>query len=62
MDNVAWNHIADRPISLTLFVNNAFNTLYVQNVAIGQPGLGVFSGSYGPPRMFGLRLRYTSGN
>jgi outer membrane receptor protein involved in Fe transport len=45
-----------------LFVNNAFNALYVQNVAIGGPGLGAYSGNYGPPRMFGIRLRYTFGH
>ena len=53
--------LADRPVNLTLFVNNAFNTFYIQNVAIGQPGLGDFSGNYGPPRMYGVRLRYTFG-
>jgi len=59
--SVAWSRIAARPINLTFFVNNAFNTFYIQNVAIGQPGLGEFSGNYGPPRMYGVRLRYTFG-
>jgi iron complex outermembrane recepter protein len=60
--SVKWGKFANTPLDLTLFVNNAFNALYVQSVAIGGPGLGVYSGNYGPPRMFGIRLRYTFGH
>lgn len=59
--SVAWSHIGGRPLDLTFFINNAFDKTYVQNVAISQPGLGAFSGNYGPPRMFGFRMRYAFG-
>jgi hypothetical protein len=43
-------------------VNNAFNSLGVQNVFGNNNNLGVFSGNYAPPRMAGVRLRYTFGH
>jgi iron complex outermembrane recepter protein len=59
--SIQWRQLGDQPLDLTLFVDNAFNKLYIQNVADGQPGLGIYSGSYGPPRLFGARLRYSFG-
>jgi hypothetical protein len=44
-----------------LLHTNAFDTLNIQNVSVGQPGLGVESADYGPPRMFGFRVRYAFG-
>ena len=48
-------------LDLTVFVNNAFNSLYVQNVFVNNNSLGVLSGNYAPPRMASVRLRYTFG-
>jgi iron complex outermembrane receptor protein len=59
---VQWSSIAGQPLDLTLFVDNAFNTFYLQNIGIGALGAGVFSGNYGAPRMYGARVRYTLGH
>jgi iron complex outermembrane recepter protein len=57
-----WADIGQKHLDLTAFVNNAFNSLYVQNVFVNNGNLGVFSGNYAPPRMAGVRLRYTFGH
>lgn len=59
--SVQWTNIGQTHLDLTVFVNNAFNSLYVQNVFVNNNSLGVFSGNYAPPRMAGVRLRYTFG-
>ena len=56
--NVQWSHILDHPVSLTLYVDNALNEKYIQDVILSTPSFGVFSGNYAPPRMYGARLRY----
>jgi iron complex outermembrane receptor protein len=58
---VEWKQVANLPVDLTAFVDNAFNRLYVNNVSVDAPGIGVYSGSYAPPRLFGLRARYRFG-
>jgi iron complex outermembrane receptor protein len=60
--SVAWRNVYGQPLDLTFAVDNVFNARYVQNVVLSTPGLGVFAGNYGPPRMFTARLRYTFGN
>ena len=60
--SLQWVNIGQTHLDLTAFVNNAFNSLYVQNVFVDSGGLGVFSGNYAPPRMAGLRLRYSFGH
>ena len=57
-----WANIGQKHLDLTLFVNNAFNSLSVQNVFVNYGNLGVFSGNYAPPRMAGARLRYSFGH
>jgi iron complex outermembrane receptor protein len=60
--SLQWVNIGQTHLDLTVFVNNAFNSLYVQNVFVDNGSLGVFSGNYAPPRMAGLRLRYSFGH
>jgi iron complex outermembrane receptor protein len=60
--SVAWRNVYGQPLDLTFAVDNVFNARYVQNVVLSTPGLGVFAGNYGPPRMFTARLRYTFGD
>lgn len=60
--SVEWRGIAGRQLELSLFINNAFNKRYIGLVSIGVPNFGAFSGAFGPPRMFGARLRYSLGN
>jgi iron complex outermembrane receptor protein len=59
--SVSWRDIGGKGIDLTVFLDNAFNTTYVQNVTLSQPTFGVFTGNYGPPRLYGARLRYSFG-
>ena len=59
--SASWQQVAGQQLDLTAFVDNAFNKTYVNNVSLNAPGVGVYSGSYGPPRMYGLRLRYRFG-
>jgi iron complex outermembrane receptor protein len=64
LDNlsVQWANVFQQPIDLTFYMNNVFDTTYIHNVSLSTPSIGVYSGSYGPPRMFGVRLRYTFGH
>jgi iron complex outermembrane receptor protein len=59
--NVEYSKIAGTPLDVTLYVDNAFNTRYVQDVILSTPSFGVYTGNYAPPRMFGIRLRYAFG-
>jgi iron complex outermembrane receptor protein len=59
--NVEYSKIAGTPLDATLYVDNAGNSRYVQDVILSNPSFGVYSGNYGPPRMFGIRLRYAFG-
>jgi iron complex outermembrane recepter protein len=56
-----YSKIAGQPLSATLYVDNAFNTRYVQDVILSTPSFGAYAGNYGPPRMFGIKLRYAFG-
>jgi iron complex outermembrane receptor protein len=60
--SLQWANIGQKHLDLTVFVNNAFNSFYVQNVFVNNNSLGMFSGNYAPPRMAGVRLRYTFGH
>jgi iron complex outermembrane receptor protein len=57
-----WSNFSHQPIDLTLFVNNAFNTRYIHDVLLSSASFGLYAGSYGAPRTFGVRLRYTFGD
>jgi iron complex outermembrane receptor protein len=59
--NVEWSKIHGTALAATVYVDNAFNTRYVQDVILSTPSFGVYSGNYAPPRMFGIRLRYQFG-
>jgi iron complex outermembrane recepter protein len=55
---VDWNAVNGGPLSVRFYVDNVFDKLYVQNVLLSNASFGVFTGNYGPPRMYGVRLRY----
>jgi iron complex outermembrane receptor protein len=59
--NIRWASAFGGPFDLSLFVNNVTDKLYLASVdgtlAIGE--LGVSKGLYGPPRMYGLSVRYS---
>ncbi len=53
-----WNGIAGKPVDLSFFATNALNATYqVGGYVIAS--LGTTTTTYGPPRMFGFRLRYS---
>jgi iron complex outermembrane recepter protein len=54
-----WNRIAGSAIDATFFMTNALNKTYVTNPQSLYNTFGVSFTSYGEPRMYGLRLRYT---
>jgi iron complex outermembrane receptor protein len=56
-----WANIADTNLDATLFANNVSNTQYIHNALLSSASFGVYSGDYGPPRMYGIRLRYAFG-
>ena len=63
--NADWEHIANSSISVALYATNVTNELHNGNLQNG-PGDSVYPlglsfslGQYDPPRMYGLRLRYT---
>jgi iron complex outermembrane receptor protein len=59
--NVEYSKIAGTRMDATIYVDNAFNSRYVQDVILSTPSFGVYSGNYGPPRTYGIRLRYAFG-
>jgi iron complex outermembrane receptor protein len=54
-------NIAGTGIDATLFANNLFNKTYVVGSGNFAPALTFVSAIYGPPRMYGLELRYHFG-
>jgi iron complex outermembrane recepter protein len=56
--SIDWNGIHGTPLDVRFYVDNVFDKLYVQNVLLSNASFGVFTGNYGPPRMYGIRLRY----
>jgi iron complex outermembrane receptor protein len=56
--NIQWANMFDRKVTLTLYVDNALDTKYIQDVILSTPAFGAFSGNYAAPRMYGGRLRY----
>jgi iron complex outermembrane recepter protein len=51
-------NIGGRSIDASLFVDNVTNETYISNTILSGASPGVLTAAYGPPRMFGLRLRY----
>ena len=56
--NARISEIGGTPFSLTAYVDNVTDHEYVQNIILSNSSFGVNSGSYAPPRTYGLRLRY----
>src|SRR3546814_5997689 len=53
-----WSDVGGQPIDVTFYLDNAFNKRYIQNVILSTPSFGVYTGSFGPPRTYGVRVRY----
>jgi len=60
--NASWNNIAGMPIDLSVFATNVTKEKYPVYVAGAWAAAGFDSLLLGPPRMYGLRLRYSFGN
>jgi iron complex outermembrane receptor protein len=57
--NYDWRHIAGSSVDLSVFASNVLNqNFWTYSTPI--PGIGDFA-QIGPPRMYGVRLRYTFG-
>jgi iron complex outermembrane recepter protein len=56
-----WNNVQRSPLDLSFFMRNATNREYVATPVAAGAFLGMFSGIYGPPRMFGLEFRVRFG-
>jgi iron complex outermembrane receptor protein len=57
-----WNNVMSKPISVSVFVNNVFDKVYYRNGNLVSNSLGLYDGGWGPPRMYGVRLRYEFGS
>ncbi|HLY53937.1 MAG TPA: TonB-dependent receptor [Stellaceae bacterium] len=53
-----WQGIANRPVDLAVFVNNATDNLYKVAVSDQTAGLLYASALYGEPRLWGFQLKY----
>lgn len=53
-----WNRIYGQKVDLTVFVTNVFNKAYIEDADLDTPSFGAYTGSYGPPRMYGARITY----
>jgi iron complex outermembrane recepter protein len=56
-----WNNVEGYPLDLSLFMRNAANREYIATPVASGAFLGMTSGIYGPPRMFGLEFRVRFG-
>jgi iron complex outermembrane receptor protein len=56
-----WNHIYTKPVTLSFYINNAFDRKYAAIGAVSGTSLGFNSAIYGPPTMYGFTLRYDFG-
>src|SRR3546814_186249 len=57
-----WSDVGGQPIDVTFYLDNAFNKRYIQNVILSTPSFGVYTGSFGPPRTYGVSVRYRFGS
>lgn len=57
-----WNGVADSPVDLSVYMSNAFGAKYLQTGSAAAPSLGFYTGIYGPPRQYGVVLRYRFGS
>lgn len=56
-----WNDLAGLPVDATVFVTNALDSDKLVRTVNIYNSVGFSQGSYTPPRMYGLRLRYRFG-
>jgi iron complex outermembrane receptor protein len=56
-----YNNIEGHPLDLSFFMRNALNREYVAIPVASGTTLGMLSGIYGPPRMFGAEFRVRFG-
>ncbi len=56
--NARISELRGLPISITAYVDNLLDHQYVQNIILSSNSFGINSGSYAPPRTYGLRVRY----
>jgi iron complex outermembrane receptor protein len=56
-----WDDIYESSVDASVFVTNLGNTLYRTGVYDEYASLGYLQSQYGPPRMYGIQLRYTFG-
>lgn len=54
-----WDDILGASVDGSLFVTNVGNTLYRTGIYDEYASLGYLQSQYGPPRMYGVQLRYT---
>ena len=59
--DLTWRNVAGRDIDLSAFVTNATDTVYRSGTANITNSLGIAANLYGPPRMFGVSLKYRFG-
>lgn len=56
--NAQVSKVSGLPITVTGYVDNLTNHQYIQNIILSSTSFGINSGSYAPPRTYGVRLRY----
>jgi len=59
--SVDWNGVLGRPVTITGFVENLTDKVYKISSTLSGSAPGFHTVSYGPPRMYGVRLRYRFG-
>jgi iron complex outermembrane receptor protein len=59
--NLDWKGVAGTPVDLSVFVTNVTNEIYPVGVGGGYVSTGFENLFYAPPRMWGVRLRYSFG-
>ena len=55
---IDWNNVYEKPVSVSFYINNAFDRKYAAIGAVSGLSLGFNSAIYGPPAMYGVQLRY----
>jgi iron complex outermembrane recepter protein len=59
--NANWNHIGSSAIDISFFMTNATKKVYISFPESLYDSVGLATETPGPPRMWGLRLRYSFG-
>jgi iron complex outermembrane recepter protein len=59
--NVNWNKVAGSPVDLAFFATNVFEETFPVAHGSGWPSFGIGDVMLNPPRMYGVRLRYSFG-